>query len=164
MVIVSQMMPKLIKNSALFFTLCISLGLSSYSSESPQEMFNQEKQKISLRLSISPEQHTKGLSGLKAGSMKADEGMLFINKSMAPRKFWMPDTYFNLDIIFLDSQLKIVGIERNVPAHPGFTEPPVIYRTETYNAQYILETKAGIAFTKKLKLGDQLKWNGLRSF
>ncbi len=163
MVIVSQMMSKLIKNSVLIVSLGFTTGVTA-KTNSLLEMFNQEKQKITLRLSITPEQHTKGLSGLRAGHIKPDEGMLFINKSMAPRKFWMPDTYFNLDIIFLDASLKIMGIERNVPAHPGFSEPPAIYRTETYLAQYILETKAGVAFTKKLKVGDRLKWEGLKAF
>ena len=84
--------------------------------------------------------------------------VLIAMNRVSSRRFWMPDTYFNLDIIFLDDSLRIVGIENNVPAHPGFSEPPAIYRTKEYQAKYILETKAGVKFSKKLKSGDKLTW------
>jgi len=124
------------------------------------EILNSKNSRLTLRLAITRDEHQKGLSGLKPHEFKENEGMLFINESMDERKFWMPDTYFNLDIIFLDKNLKIVGIEKNVPFHPGFIEPPVIFKTKSYIAQYILETKAGAPFSKNLKIGDVLKWKG----
>ncbi len=145
---------KLIKKGTLFFVIfpLLVFGASKY------EVSNPEKKVITLRLAITREEHQKGLSGLKTQDFKESEGMLFINDAMGPRKFWMPDTYFNLDIIFLDESLKIVGLEKDVPFHPGLIEPPVIYKTKEYFAQYILETKAGATFSKKLKIGDQLTW------
>jgi len=89
--------------------------------------------------------------------------MIFVYPQDGKRRFWMPDTYFNLAIIFLDQDLKIVGLEKNVPAHPGMQEPPMIKKTETYQAQYILETKASSKFSLKLKVGDQLKFIGSTS-
>jgi uncharacterized membrane protein (UPF0127 family) len=145
---------KLIKNCGLILIILpLIFGFAS-----KHEMSNQQNQTLTLRLAITQEEHQKGLSGLKPSEFNESEGMLFINKTMGPRRFWMPDTYFNLDIIFLNSKLKIVGLEKNVPFHPGFTEPPAIYRTKEYFAQYILETKAGSQFSKKLKKGDTLKW------
>ncbi|MGZ3787019.1 MAG: DUF192 domain-containing protein [Bacteriovorax sp.] len=115
---------------------------------------------VELKLALTRAENTKGLSGLKSNEFKDSMGMLFVNSEMGLRRFWMPDTYFNLDIIFLDQNLKIVGVEKNVPAHPGMSEPPAIYKTETYSAQFILETKAGALFGKKLKKNDQLKFTG----
>jgi uncharacterized membrane protein (UPF0127 family) len=115
---------------------------------------------VEVKLALTRAEHTLGLSGLKPQEFKENSGMLFVNAEMGPRKFWMPDTYFNLDIIFLDQNLKIVGLEKNVPAHPGSSEPPQIYKTEVYQAQFILETKSGAPFGNKLKKNDQLKFTG----
>lgn len=123
-------------------------------------MKNPMGREVVLDLALTRSQHTQGLSGLKSSEFKSNRGMLFVNPVMGPRRFWMPNTYFNLDIIFLDQDLKIVGLEKNVPAHPGTTEPPKIYVTETYQAQYVLETKAQTAFGKQLKINDRLKFSG----
>lgn len=148
----------------IVFSLLITLTFSLVNAATIQgQIKNSYGQKIDLRFAISREEHLHGLSGLKSHEFKNNEGMLFINHEMAPRKFWMPDTYFNLDIIFLDTNLKIVGIEKDVMAHPGMKEPPIIAKTETYLAQYILETKAKSLFSKNLKPGDSLTFIGKTS-
>ncbi|MDO9182287.1 MAG: DUF192 domain-containing protein, partial [Bacteriovorax sp.] len=159
MTTITHSTPKLIKN--LVFALALSCPLA-WGNEIYQ-IKNPSGASVNLSLALTKEQHTHGLSGLKTKDFKINEGMLFVNTEMGPRRFWMPDTYFNLDIIFLDKDLKIVGIEKNVPAHPGNSEPPTIYKTETYNAQYVLETKSGASFSKKLKINDQLKFIGSNS-
>jgi uncharacterized membrane protein (UPF0127 family) len=120
-------------------------------------MLSPTHQKIKLHFALTKKEQLKGLSGLKSNDFNTKEGMLFVNKEMGPRKFWMPDTFFDLDIIFLDSNLKIVGIEKSVKAHPGMQEPPEIQKTETYTAQFVLETISGSSFSKNLKMGDLLK-------
>lgn len=132
----------------------IALGKDVYLMKSPSG------KQVELRLALTREEHTKGLSTLKPQEFSTKEGMLFVNPEMGLRRFWMPDTYFNLDIIFIDGNLKVVAIEKNVPAHPGVKEPPAIYKTNTYEAQFVLETKAGSPFSKKLKQNDVLKFTG----
>lgn len=146
---------KLIKIVIIFAIVSQAFAL-----EFKGKMQNKKGQVIDVALATTREEQTKGLSGIKSKQFKMTQGMLFVNNEMAPRKFWMPDTYFNLDIIFLDSNLKIVGIDRNALSHPGMTEPPVIYRTGIYNAQFILETKANSTFSKHLMIGDELKYLG----
>lgn len=136
---------------------------SVYATALKANIINPQNQKISLRLAITPKEQQKGLSGLRPHQFSYDEGMLFINNATSTHRFWMPDTYFNLDIIFLDYSLTIIGIEKDVPHHPGFKEPPLIYRTNEYNCQFILETKAQVPFSKQLKIGDKLKWEGTTS-
>lgn len=123
-------------------------------------MKNASTKTVALSLAISKSEQMRGLSGLQPSQFKSKEGMLFINTNESSRTFWMNDTYFNLDIIFLDKNLKIVGLEKNVPFHKGSKEPPYIYRTQTYNAQFVLETKAKSEFSRFLKIGDQLKFVG----
>jgi uncharacterized membrane protein (UPF0127 family) len=147
---------KLIKN--LLFCLAIISQLAI--SEEIFKITNPYGREVILDLALTRSQQTKGLSGLKSNKFSSSRGMLFINSEIGPRRFWMLDTFFNLDIIFLDNNLKIVGIEKNVPSHPGPSEPPLIYKTETYLAQYVLETKAHASFGIKLKKNDQLKFSG----
>lgn len=150
------------KFKILFFTF----WLLQFSYAHGQDYFwlkNPYGEKIKLSLALTKKEQTKGLSGLTADRFSDLEGMLFVNKQMAPRRCWMPDTFFNLDILFLDQSLKIVAIEKNVPAHPGLKEPPEIYQTGTYIAQYVLETKASSPFNKKLKINDVLVFSGPRS-
>ena len=139
---------------SLLLTSQIVLG------KEPVKMKNPSGVEVELELALTQKQHTQGLSGLKSNEFKNSKGMLFVNPNIGPRRFWMPNTYFNLDIIFLDHDLKIVGIEKNVPAHPGLAEPPAIYKTDTYMAQFVLETKAYADFGKNLKKNDTLKLIG----
>jgi len=44
-----------------------------------------------------------------------DEGMLFVFDDSKKRSFWMSNMQFSLDIIWIDSQVNIVHIEKNVP-------------------------------------------------
>jgi uncharacterized membrane protein (UPF0127 family) len=148
---------KLIK----IFTILIALfTLSTLAVEQKYQIENLNHQKITLRMAITRDEHTKGLSGLRPSDFKNTEGMLFINAEESERKFWMPDTYFNLDIIFLNKNLDIIAIEKNVSMHPGTKEPPSIYRTGNYFAQYILEVKANSLFSKDLKAKDHLIFYG----
>ena len=159
MTTISQKTLKLIKNLVILFALSHELAFAKES----YTMKNPEGKSVELKLALTKEEHTQGLSGLKSKYFKSTSAMLFVNTEMGARRFWMPDTYFNLDIIFLDQNLKVVGIERNVLCHPGRNEPPAIYKTDTYQAQFVLETKAGVIFSKKLKKDDQLKFIGSES-
>ncbi|MBC7712391.1 MAG: DUF192 domain-containing protein [Rhizobacter sp.] len=154
MITIYQKSSKLIKNLLLIAVLvpAFALAKSDYNIQNPKGL------KIALRLAITQDEHAKGLSGLKQKQFTNKEGMLFVNDGMGTRRFWMPDTYFNLDIIFLDQDLAVVDLEKNVPSHPGMIEPPVIYRTKSYQAQFVLETNAKSPFSKDLKPGDKLKW------
>lgn len=97
-----------------------------------------------------------GMSGRK--SFPKQQGLLFVYPYSGPKQFWMPDTYFNLDIIFLDQNLKVVAVERNVPSHPGRSESlKPIYRTKTYLSQYILEIEASLN-SDWFKEHDQLEF------
>ncbi len=128
-----------------------------------QETFHLETawgKKIPLRLAIEEEVQRKGLSGIPDSQFSTEEGMLFVYNEMAPRRFWMPDTYFDLDIIFLSEDLTIIQIERDVPHHPGKEEPPPIATTKTVMAYHILEMRSNSKVSKELKIGDKFIWRG----
>jgi len=113
---------------------------------------------LTVKLAITPEEQQQGLSGLKDHDFPDEEGMLFYYESMGPKRFWMPDTYFNLDIFFLDQEMKVIAVERNVPAHPGRSEAPPIFQTRTYLARHVLELKSSSQIAKMIREGDKIIW------
>ncbi len=108
-------------------------------------------------LLVSRKEQSVGLSGTKDDEFQDNEAALFWSTEEVERRFWMPDTYFNLDLIFLDGELKIVEIDRNLQAHPGMDEPPNIVFSKTVLSRFILEVKANSEFSKNLKIGERLQ-------
>jgi uncharacterized membrane protein (UPF0127 family) len=70
----------------------------------------------------------------------------------------MPDTYFDLDIIYLNRELIITDIVRNLPHYIGKANPELIPRARAVWARHALEMKATSKISKNLKIGDKLKW------
>jgi uncharacterized membrane protein (UPF0127 family) len=94
----------------------------------------------------------KGLSGRL--SLDQDKGMLFMFAKADIYSFWMPDMHFPLDIIWISSAKKVVGISADVsnefdPANPKFYRPPS-------PAQYVLEVNAGFAAKNGIKIGNSV--------
>lgn len=114
--------------------------------------------KITVYVAKGAQKQTQGLSGVLEEDFQDNEGMLFYYENKGPRRFWMPDTYFNLDIFFLDQDLRVVDIERNMPAHPGLSEPPRISQTRTILCRHVLELKSSTNQSRSIKIGDQLTW------
>ena len=103
-------------------------------------------------------QQAQGLSGLKGEEFATNFAMFFPGKADMPRTFWMPDTYFDLDIFFLDKNLRVIDMQRNVPHHPGRQEPPTITRTKSVHSRHVLEIKSSSPLAKEIRIGQQLKF------
>jgi YVTN family beta-propeller protein len=80
-------------------------------------------------------------------------GMLFAFNDEYPRTFWMKNTLIPLDMIFVDSDSKIVDIIENVPPCK-LDECPTYPSKEP--AQHVLEVNAGFVQDKGVKIGDHL--------
>ena len=113
---------------------------------------------IRISLALDSRSQQRGLSGVGPDEFGEDQGMLFVYRGEGPRRFWMPDTHFDLDIIFLNADMVITAVEKNVPHHPGRRIPPPIYTTGTYRAKYVLEIKAGSPLSEDMKQGAKLTW------
>lgn len=118
-----------------------------------------EKMKVFFALTFS--EQTKGLSGVSPNEFGNDEVLWFYYLNDDFRSFWMPNTYFNLDIIFIDKNLKVIRVIRDVPFHEGFKEPPLIPRTPSVYARHVLEIKSSSSYRGKFKEGSQLRYQGV---
>ena len=121
------------------------------------ELTHPNGRKIKTYVAKGIKEQTLGLSGLMEKNLKNDHAMLFYYTKDGTHQFWMPDTYFNLDIFFLDKNYRVLSVERNVPHHPGMIEPPKIYRTKIHQARHVLEMKASSPLAKSLRPKQALK-------
>ena len=100
------------------------------------------------------EQQSKGLS-IK-DFLNADQAMLFPFKTESEHAFWMKGMKFSIDMIWLDSNKKVVHIEPSLdPCQPGSTCP--IYSPGA-NSLYVLETISGFAKKNNVTLGTQAEF------
>ena len=70
-------------------------------------------------------------------SLAANAGMIFLFNEEREHSFWMKNTLIPLDMVFVSSAWKVVGVLENVPP---LTEDP---RTVGIPSQYVLEFSAG---------------------
>lgn len=87
--------------------------------------------------------------------MQDNQSMLFIFKEEAIKSFYMKNTQFALDIIYLNKDLEIVSIAKN--AKPM---DPTSLRS-TGPAQYVLEVNAGMSDQWGLEAGDFVSYSKL---
>lgn len=115
-------------------------------------------EKIKLRLALTSEEQMQGLSGVKPEQFSVDEGMLFRGDRDQIKTFWMPDTYFNQHIFFLDQNFKILDVARNVPHYVGRENDADIPRVKPVFARHVFEMRADSRIATQLQVGESLKW------
>lgn len=109
-----------------------------------------QKAVFRVELALDAQAWEQGL--MRRTSLPAAQGMLFLFPQTAPRSFWMKSTLIPLDIIFFDSNGRLINFET---AEPCRQEPCPIYNSEA-PSQSVLEINAGLAKQQELETGDQL--------
>lgn len=85
-------------------------------------------------------------------SMKSNQGMLFIFPDAQERFFYMKNTQFPLDIIYLGDNKSVVSFQKNAKAYDESSLP------SNAPAQYVLEVNAGLVDNWNLSLGDSISF------
>ena len=108
--------------------------------------------RYNVELAQNDETRARGL--MFRDQMDADHGMLFVHDREEPQAYWMKNTRIPLDILYFDSQRRLVGQQRDVPpCSAGDMCPPY----PSFNpALYVLELNAGQAAKLKLEDGAEL--------
>ena len=90
-------------------------------------------------------------------TLARDHGMLFVFSYQAPQAFWMKNTLIPLDILYFDTDRRLVSTQLNVP--PCKADPCPVYPSNA-PARYVLELSAGTVNRIGVKVGDELKIDG----
>jgi uncharacterized membrane protein (UPF0127 family) len=104
---------------------------------------------IVVSIADTPQAREHGLSDTP--SLAKNTGKLFVFETPGRYGFWMKDMHYALDLVWLDSTLRIVDI---TPSVSPDTYPQVFYpSTDVF---YVLEINAGEASLSELAIGTQL--------
>ena len=89
-------------------------------------------------------------------SMQDNRGMLFVFPTMRERFFYMRNTKFPLDLIYLDQNKYIVSFQENAKPFDESSLPSEV------PAQYVLEVNAGLAEKWLLEIGDRMDYTKIK--
>ena len=85
-------------------------------------------------------------------SMQDDRGMLFVFPTLRERFFYMRNTKFPLDLIFLNGKKFIASFQENAKPFDESQLPSQV------PAQFVLEVNAGLAEKWLLEVGDRIEY------
>jgi uncharacterized membrane protein (UPF0127 family) len=83
--------------------------------------------------------------------LDVDKGMLFVFEKEEVYPFWMKNTLIPLDMLWIDSNYRVVYIERN--ALPCASDPCPVFNPGK-KAKYVLEINGGLSDKIGIKEGD----------
>lgn len=106
--------------------------------------------KFRLQLAVTAGERAKGLMFRKPGELEPHQGMLFVMPSKTVQRFYMKNTYIALDMLFIDSTRKVVGVLHDVPI---LNEK---MRMVPQPSKYVVELLAGEAKKSGIIEGSQL--------
>lgn len=110
-----------------------------------------EIKKIDIELALDDTERTQGLMYRK--SMDDGKGMLFIFDREEIQSFWMKNTVLPLDIMYVNTDFKIVKIFKNTVPFSETSLP------SERPAKYVVEVAGGFADRYKIKEGDKIKFD-----
>ena len=108
---------------------------------------------VEVEVAATPDSRQRGLMWRR--ELADGKGMLFIFPEDEVQSFWMRNTLIALDMLFIDSQNRIVGIVEQ--AQPL----TLIARTVNRPSKYVLEVPGGWVGKKGIRSGAIVKMDGL---
>ncbi|HEX4799495.1 MAG TPA: DUF192 domain-containing protein [Candidatus Paceibacterota bacterium] len=103
---------------------------------------------LEVEIASTTESRVSGLSGRE--DLGKYDGMLFIFPNAGYPEIWMKDMLFPIDLVWIDENLKVISIQKNVlpSTYPEKFRPP-------RPAKYLIET--GIHFSDTFNIREGLK-------
>ncbi len=107
---------------------------------------------VQLDIEIAETEYETQTGLMYRDSMEDNQGMLFIFPDVAYHSFYMKNTKFPLDIIYIDEELKVANIIKNAqPLDESSlpSEAPV---------KYVLEVNGGLSDSWGIQSGDRIQF------
>ena len=143
------------KNKIIFFSLFILLiAVFFFISQTEKEIKSVCINEKCFSVEIADENYEKVLGLSNRDSLNENQAMLFIFKEETIPNFWMKDMKFPIDIIWIDENLEISEISKNLkPCEEDFC--PTFKPKE--KIKYVLEINAGLSEEFNFEVGDEVK-------
>lgn len=138
---------------ALFALLLAALALPGCATESGRWV---ELGGARYTVEIAADDPSRARGLMFRDAMAADHGMIFIHEREEMQAYWMKNTRIALDILYFDSQRRLVSQQRDVPpCSLGNACPPY---PSSAPARYVLELNAGEAARLGLEDGTSMQF------
>jgi uncharacterized membrane protein (UPF0127 family) len=134
---------------ALSFLLLVHIGCDSAPARPSLPTTNMRLGFNSFIVEIANSDPDREHGLMQRDSMPGNHGMIFVFADEKPRAFWMKNTRFPLDIVYLDHNGKIVSIKQ-MQAYDLTSVP------SDQACKYAIELNAGVASASGLKVGDTI--------
>jgi len=109
---------------------------------------------VSAEIASSDEEKALGL--MYRENLEESSGMLFTFSYDSKLSFWMKNMNFAIDMIWVDSNFRIVDITHNV--QPCMEEKCATY-SPSANAKFVIEVSSGFAEQNGIKAGQRVYFN-----
>jgi len=109
-----------------------------------------------IDIEIADTDYDRQLGLMNRKSMEENQGMLFIFPTERYQSFWMLNTLFSLDMLFINSNKEIVTIHKNTTPLSQQSYP------SSKPAIYVVEVVAGYTDKFNIKEGDKIYWIGTK--
>ena len=111
------------------------------------------EQRFRVEVAIKDNERQRGL--MYRDHLDDDEGMVFVFERQQHLSFWMKNTWIPLDMLFIDDDLKVVGIVENA-------EPLTLSgRGVDGSSRFVLELKGGTSSSLGLHAGQSVRFEGI---
>jgi uncharacterized membrane protein (UPF0127 family) len=108
-----------------------------------------------IKVEVAEKDHDRQRGLMFRPRMAGDHGMIFVFEEKSNHSFWMHNTCIPLDMLYLDDDGLIVGIEENTPTMSD----------ETFDvgcdSRYVLEVNAGWTRAHGVTAGQRVRIEGL---
>lgn len=138
----------------LLLIALLAAVVSSCEAQPKVAIATQSGQSVIFQVEVAdtPAKRTLGLQYRK--DLASDHGMIFLFPVETQQSFWMKNTPLPLDMIFINSDRKIVGIvEQTTP----FSLDP---RSVPAPSKFVLEINGGLAKRHGIRAGDSVRFDG----
>jgi uncharacterized membrane protein (UPF0127 family) len=111
---------------------------------------------VKIDIEIADNDYERQLGLMNRESMEELQGMLFIFPAERYQSFWMLNTLFSLDMIFINKNKEIVTIHKNTKPLSQQSYP------SSKPATFVLEVVAGFTNKYSIKEGHKVFWMGTK--
>jgi len=109
--------------------------------------------KVEVEIADTPEKRARGL--MYRNDLGENQGMLFLFPAPVVQTFWMKNTPLSLDLIFIASDMRIVGIVES--ATPFSTDSLSVSEP----SQFVLEVRGGFCQRHGVRAGTTARFEGV---
>jgi len=143
------------KRLGMFFLLSLWMSLLACRSLPRVIISTQSGKELALNVEVADTPAKRELGLQYRRELGEEQGMLFLFPFEGVQSFWMKNTPLPLDMIFIGSDLKIVGIiHQAVPFSTTSRSVPAPSR-------FVLEVQGGLSWQKGIEVGNSVRFESI---